>query len=122
MDKTIMVVGVCASGKTTVIEALQARGYDARTCSQEHSLNRFLWQRGQTCFLVVLDCRCLMVEKRRNRKMPITQYQEQKNKLACAQAMANIYLLTDDLTVEDTVKRIIDAYEEAKEKNEGDNS
>ena len=41
----IAVVGVCASGKSTLVAALCTLGYDARQCGQEHSHVPDMWQR-----------------------------------------------------------------------------
>ncbi len=40
----IKVVGVSASGKSTLVRALRERGYDARAVSQEHSQVATLWK------------------------------------------------------------------------------
>ncbi len=40
----IVVVGPCAAGKSTLVETLQVRGYDAHVSGQEHSAIASLWQ------------------------------------------------------------------------------
>lgn len=40
----IKVVGVSASGKSTLVRQLRERGYEARAVSQEHSLVATLWK------------------------------------------------------------------------------
>ena len=40
----IKVVGISASGKSTLVKALRQRGYRARPVSQEHSNVPSLWQ------------------------------------------------------------------------------
>ena len=40
----IKVVGVSASGKSTLVRALREHGYDARSVSQEHSHSATLWK------------------------------------------------------------------------------
>ena len=42
---TIKVVGMSASGKSTLVAGLRAAGYDARPVSQEHSNVPDLWRR-----------------------------------------------------------------------------
>ncbi len=41
----IKVVGPCKSGKSTLVAGLQAAGYAARSCGQEHSETPAMWQR-----------------------------------------------------------------------------
>src|SRR6476660_778659 len=40
----VVVVGVCSSGKSTLVGRLKTAGYDAHACSQEHSYVPHLWQ------------------------------------------------------------------------------
>ena len=53
----IVIVGPCASGKTTLVRGLWARGYSgARVVAQEHSGVIDLWKRrGQPDVLIYLD-------------------------------------------------------------------
>ncbi|MBP9503378.1 MAG: hypothetical protein KBF17_14555, partial [Candidatus Promineofilum sp.] len=41
----VAVVGPCASGKSTLVAALRAAGYDARHPAQEHSFVKDMWRR-----------------------------------------------------------------------------
>lgn len=41
----VAVVGPCASGKSTLVKALTAAGYEARHPAQEHSYVADMWQR-----------------------------------------------------------------------------
>lgn len=41
----IKIVGISASGKSTLVKNLRQRGYDARSVSQEHSQTPDMWQR-----------------------------------------------------------------------------
>jgi adenylate kinase family enzyme len=41
----IGLVGVCASGKTTLAKILEEKGYHCRHISQEHSYVPDMWQR-----------------------------------------------------------------------------
>ncbi len=41
----IKVVGISASGKSTLVSTLRQRGYNARPASQEHSQTPDMWQR-----------------------------------------------------------------------------
>ena len=50
----IAIVGVCASGKSTLAKALRERGYNARQVLQEHSYVPYMWQR-----ITRPTCRCI---------------------------------------------------------------
>lgn len=62
----IKVVGVSASGKSTLVQGLRARGYNARPVSQEHSSVPDLWQQfDKPRLLIFLDV--TLDEQRRRR-------------------------------------------------------
>ncbi len=62
----IKVVGVSASGKSTLVKGLRAAGYDARPVSQEHSNVPDLWKQFDfPKVLIYLDVTLAMQEKRR---------------------------------------------------------
>ena len=62
----IKVVGVSASGKSTLVKGLRAAGYDARPVSQEHSNVHDLWKQFDfPKVLIYLDVTLAMQEKRR---------------------------------------------------------
>jgi len=44
-ERLIVVVGPCASGKTTLVRGLQSCGYRAMVSGQEHSEIPTLWRR-----------------------------------------------------------------------------
>ena len=53
----IAVVGVCAAGKSTLVQALRAEGFNARQVLQEHSYVPNMWQRiTNPDLLIYLDC------------------------------------------------------------------
>src|SRR4051794_16055791 len=51
----IVVVGVCSSGKSTLVHTLQEKGIQAHAVSQEHSYVPHLWQRTNPDVLIYLD-------------------------------------------------------------------
>ena len=62
----IKVVGISASGKSTLVQALRRRGYHARPVSQEHSNVGDLWKQfGLPKILVYLDVRLDIQRQRR---------------------------------------------------------
>ena len=68
----IAVVGVCASGKSTLVRGLQARGWNARHVVQEHSYVPDMWQRiTQPDLLICLDASLEIIrQRRRDPEMP----------------------------------------------------
>ncbi len=121
MNPEIMIVGVCAAGKTTLVQRLRELGYKVETVSQEHSSNPFLWRRQEPFFLVVLDCKLETAMERRQREIPETRFRSQKNKLKKASENCDLLLKTDNLTVEKSAQRIIEAYQQKKAKERGNN-
>src|SRR4030095_11029298 len=53
--RNIVVVGVCSSGKSTLVRNLQEKGIQAHAVSQEHSYVPHLWQRTDPDVLIYLD-------------------------------------------------------------------
>lgn len=63
----VVVVGPCGSGKTTLVDHLRERGYDARVVAQEHSVISDLWAKREPDVVVALD---LDLETLRARRSP----------------------------------------------------
>ncbi len=119
MNPEIMIVGVCAAGKSTLVQRLREMGYIVETVSQEHSSNPFLWKRREPFFLVVLDCELGTARERRQREIPENRFLVQKNKLKKARENCDFFLRTDSLTVEESAQRILEAYRGKKAKERG---
>ncbi len=102
----IAVVGVCGSGKTTIVDQLKRRGYDAYVVSQEHSIIRDLWNHHEPAVLVLLDVRLETVRARRNKEWPRWMYDLQQDRLTDARAHATVTIETDDRSIEETVEMI----------------
>jgi deoxyadenosine/deoxycytidine kinase len=99
----IVIVGPCASGKTTLVRGLWARGYTgARVVAQEHSGVADLWKmRGAQApdVLIYLDARLATIAARQQRSDWTPEYlAEQLRRLSSARAACDLYLPTDDLT------------------------
>lgn len=114
MKPEIMIVGVCAAGKTTLVEKLREKGYRVETVSQEHSSNPYLWKRQEAFFLVVLDCDLETARKRRQRDIPPNRFMAQKEKLQKAREECDLLLSTDGLTVEESARIIEEAYKKGR--------
>ena len=94
----IVVVGPCASGKTTLVANLVRLGYRARVVAQEHSEIEGLWQRARPKVLIVLSADLPTVRARRGRDWPEAIYRRQQRRLAHATSAATVVLDTGRLS------------------------
>jgi hypothetical protein len=109
----IAVVGPCASGKSTLIKALRAAGFEARHTAQEHSYVPAMWQRiSKPDVLIYLD---VSYEAARTRRPTLDGGPErlavQHQRLAHARQHCHFYLDTSHLTpqqVQDYVFRFLE--------------
>ena len=101
----ISVVGVCASGKTMLVNGLRRHGYEARACAQEHSYAPAMWQKiARPDVLIYLDAGLATIRRRR----PGTTYSAQdlvvaRHRLRHARQHADLYIATDDLSEEEVL-------------------
>ncbi len=105
----IAIVGVCGSGKTVLAEALQARGYNARSIAQEHSFVPGMWRaHGPPNILIYLDARPETINARLKRTdWDEETVAEQRRRLAETRAWCDLYLPTDDLTEEEVLEQVL---------------
>lgn len=104
----ITLVGPCASGKSVLARALQARGYDAHQCSQEHSYVPDMWRRlCRPDVLIYLDVDLESIRSRRQIDWGISYLQVLQNRLRDARQHCDLYIATDDLTPEQVLERIV---------------
>lgn len=96
----IAVVGVCAAGKSSLVEALRAAGYQVRHVAQEHSYVPHMWrQMSRPDILIYIDADYDAIQRRR----PTSTFRpadlaEQKRRLAHARQHCDLYLDTSDMT------------------------
>lgn len=88
--RKIILVGPCASGKTTLASYLQAHGHNVRVCGQEHSGIRDFWRHLSPDVLVALDVDLVTLRQRRSAEWPEHLYLVQRGRLASAFAAADI--------------------------------
>lgn len=114
IEGRVTVVGVCAAGKTELVERLRARGYDARHCIQEHSLVPDMWRRiSRPEVLVYLDASLEAIRRRRpNEDYDAAYIQEQRRRLTHARQHCQVYIPTDALSVEGVLERVLVALDE----------
>lgn len=90
----IVVVGPCASGKSTLVERLRSHGHDAHAIAQEHSAVRDLWRRKDPDVLIALDVSLEVVRQRRSPEWLEAVYLRQYERLANAYAAADLVIDT----------------------------
>ena len=107
--KLIGVVGVCASGKSTLIQGLEARGYRVRHIAQEHSYVKDMWKRiTHPDILIFLDASYATTRQRRKQDWTEADWAEQQHRLRHAHTYADFYLNTDTLAPDQVLQRVVD--------------
>lgn len=95
----IGVVGPCGSGKSTLVQALEAEGYRCRHIAQEHSYVPYMWQRlTAPDLLIFLGASFPVCTARRRLRWSESDYLEQLRRLSHAREHADIVIETDELT------------------------
>ncbi|MEZ4609658.1 MAG: hypothetical protein R2838_05315 [Caldilineaceae bacterium] len=88
-----------ASGKSTLVQALRVRGYNARPVSQEHSNVPDLWQQfDKPRVLILLD---VTLDAQRQRRPDVTWTRvafHRVEPVASARSRADLQVNTSDLT------------------------
>lgn len=113
----IAVVGVCASGKTTLVKGLKDAGYDAYNVAQEHSGIHNFWNKHHPDILVMIDATLPVIKKRRLVYWDQERLDVQHKRLADAKAHANLFIQTDAYNADEVREQVID-YIETWKKNQ----
>ena len=103
----VAVVGHCAAGKSTLVNALRGHGYDASAVAQEHSAIRWLWRHSEPDVLIYLDVPLETVRARRGAEWPRTVYDAQEDRLSEARAHADLVLDTSVETIASMTRRVL---------------
>lgn len=103
----VVVVGPCASGKSTLVAALRAHGYDASVSAQEHSAIPRLWQHTDPDVLIALVVNIDAVRERRDASWPGWLHDVQEERLANAQDAADLVIDTSALEPQEVAERAI---------------
>lgn len=103
----IVVVGPCASGKSTLVARLRILGFEAHAVAQEHSAVRELWKRKAPDVLVALDVSLDVVRARRSPDWLEAVYMRQHERLASAYADADLIIDTAEHDVDDVVAIVL---------------
>lgn len=98
----IKVVGVSASGKSTLVRLLRERGYDARAVSQEHSEVQTLWKQFEPPrVLIYLDTSLEAQQQRRpNSQWDAATLDEERSRLHNAYVEADLRVNNAEFTPE----------------------
>jgi deoxyadenosine/deoxycytidine kinase len=113
----IGVVGVCASGKSTLIARLKERGYRVKLIAQEHSYVKDMWKRlTHPDVLIFLDASYPVTLQRRRLDWTEADWAEQQRRLIHAREHMDFYLNTDKLTIEQVLEAVIRFIETLKRK------
>lgn len=104
----IVVVGPCAAGKSTLVDNLRPKGFDIRSCVQEHSGVPDLWRRfSRADVLIYLDASLPTIARRQRRSdWTAERLDAQRERLSLARAECDLYLGTDELTPEQVAERV----------------
>lgn len=104
----IGVVGVCASGKSTLIRGLESRGYRVRHIAQEHSYVKDMWKRlTNPHVLIFLDASYAITIKRRQLNWLEADWAEQQHRLRHAREYADLIIYTDQRSAEDVLEEVV---------------
>ena len=104
----IGVVGPCGAGKSTLIAALEERGYSCRHIAQEHSYVKDMWLRiTHPDLLVFLQASFPVSTARRALNWRQEDFAEQERRLAHARQHADLLVDTDLLTPDEVLERVL---------------
>lgn len=105
-QRRIVVVGPCGSGKTTLVDHLLERGYNARVVAQEHSIIRDLWQKRGPDVVIALDLDLETLRRRRSPSWSADIFQKQHERLREAFDAADLLINTAVHGEEDVVQLV----------------
>jgi len=106
----LVLVGVCAAGKSTVSRLLRDRGIEARPVAQEHSRVPDLYKRsGEWAVLLVANWQS--VHRRRQLSWDLDFYRVEWDRLSVARRDAKLIVHTDWLLPEQVADYIMDWFD-----------
>lgn len=101
-------VGPCGAGKTTITSRLDSLGYQTRHIAQEHSYVKDMWQRlSNPDLLIFLQASYEVTVERRDLNWTEADYAEQQRRLSHARQHADLYIETDNLSIEQVVQQVL---------------
>ena len=103
----VAVVGVCASGKTTLVKGLQEAGVDAYNVAQEHSCIRSFWNKRNPDVLIMIDATLSAIKRRRRVSWTEERLITQHERLANAREHADLYIQTDAYSAQEVLEQVL---------------
>ena len=103
----VVVIGPCASGKSTLAEGLRVRGVVALSVAQEHTVVAELYRHARPDVLVYLDVSYGEAARRRVISWGPERLEAQRRAMAPARAAADLVIHTDGLTPADVLGRVL---------------
>lgn len=103
----LILVGVCAAGKTTAKDGLKHSGIPTRSVAQEHSLVKHLYRQGGMGLVVLLVASWETVHHRRQLAWNPDFYRTEWMRLQEARKEAHLILHTDHLSRREVADAII---------------
>ncbi len=103
-DTDVVILGVCASGKSTLAKRLTRDGMRVRTIAQEHSIIPDLWKGARAAATIYLHASFEAVKSRRATLMHERNYLAQLDRLRHARAAATFEVDTSRLSAEQVYK------------------
>ncbi|MHB1953252.1 MAG: hypothetical protein ACYCOU_05840 [Sulfobacillus sp.] len=103
----VVLVGVCASGKTTASQGLANYGIVSRAVAQEHSMVAGLYRKGGLGLVVLLVASWATVHRRRHLAWEPEFYRTEWMRLQGARKDAHLILHTDELNRKEVVDTIV---------------
>ncbi|NLY10594.1 MAG: hypothetical protein GX020_02730 [Firmicutes bacterium] len=100
----IIIVGVCAAGKTTLQNGLRKLGLNAHSIAQEHSVSPRFWRRKNPDVLIYLECTYETTKQRKAVRWGIETHNRQKEILKDARENADIFITTDGFLPEELIE------------------
>ena len=109
----IGVIGPCAAGKSTLVTALEERGYTAKHIAQEHSFVPDMWyKRIKPDILIFLDVSYAVAKQRQGTSgWQRSLYKKQVTRLRHAREHADLFFNTDDLTPKEILRNVLNYLE-----------
>lgn len=105
--RRIVIIGPCASGKTSLTIRLQHLGYDALACGQEHSEIADLWKHQQPDVVIGLRIGLDTLRRRRSSEWPESIYNRQMARLESGFRNADLIVDCDDLNQDMVAVRVM---------------
>ena len=112
MDK-IVIVGPCGSGKTTLSEGLQ--GYNSWEFNQEHRYYIKSWKKKTNPDILIYLDATPETGRARGKKMKPQKHYEQTGRLKHARENCDLYVPTDNLTIDEVLEHTMTFLSSRKE-------